>query len=416
MCEQNLALLFYFCRTVIPKACPSPASLHAVLVRTPAGECCTLSKYQSNCLYHSLPLLPRGMEAQLAPCPQGTTAWPASDRLISQPPCLPQAASNTSLHPGDLRLPISELRWLFLPFGFLAAATLALSPLLLVTILRSQRLRREPHYLLLANILLSDLAYLVFHLIISSSNLGSWALGRIACGILSDAIFVAYNSTILSFVATVLHTYLAVACPLRYPSFISCEASRKAVALIWLVASFFPTFFLWLSKRQDARLEEQEPPCMLRLSLATEPGGAPLLTATHTCILCVLFVCTALITYCFWRIYAEARTSGTWAQGYSRARGTLLIHTVLIALYVSPVVVFSLDIVLTKYHHISARTHMWLMAANSEVLTMLPRAMLPYLYTLRYRQLLGMVRGHFSSRRHSDIFAISQNRLHSLAG
>ncbi|KAK2498347.1 hypothetical protein MC885_012189 [Smutsia gigantea] len=357
------------------------------------------------------------MEAQLAPCPQGATAWPASDQLLSQPPCLPQAASNASLHPGDLRVPISELRWFFLASSLLAAATLALSPLLLVTILRSQRLRREPHYLLLANILLSDLAYLVLHLVISSSNLGGWALGRITCGVLSDAVFVAYTSTILSFVATVLHTCLAVACPLRYPSFMSCEATRKAVALIWLVASFFPTVFTWLSKRQDARLEEHEPSCLPRLSLAMEPGRAPLITATHTCIWCVLFVCAALITYCFWRIYAEARTSGIWAQGCSRARGTMLIHTVLITLYVSPAVVFSLDIVLTKYRRISARTHLWLLAANSEVLTMLPRALLPYLYTLRYRKLLGMVQGHFSPRRHSDIFAISQsNKLHSLAG
>lgn len=41
---------------------------------------------------------------------------------------------------------------------------------------------------------------------------------------------------------------------------------------------------------------------------------------------------------------------------------------VLITLYVSSVVAFSLDIVLTKEHHIDARTDIWLTAASSEVL------------------------------------------------
>ncbi|XP_037377977.1 probable G-protein coupled receptor 148 [Talpa occidentalis] len=346
------------------------------------------------------------MSGQLAPGPLSTAAWPASNQLISSSPGMPPAASNVSLSLRVPSVPISVLRWLFLPSGLLAAATLALSPLLLVTILRTHRLRQVPHYLLLANILLSDLAYIAFHMLISSSSLGGWALGRIACGILRDAAMATYNSTILSLTATVLHTYLAVAHPLRYLSYMSFEAARKTVALIWLVACLFPTFLIWLSKRQDASLEEQGASCILLLRPGTQQGGGPLVTVTHSCILCLLFLCIALITYCFWRIYAEARISGIWIQGYSRARGTLFIHTALIILYVSPVMVFSLDIMLTKYQHIGARTHMWLVAVNCEVLMMLPRAVLPYMYTLRYRQLLGTVQGHFSFRRHSDIFTI----------
>uniref|UniRef100_G1SBQ1 G protein-coupled receptor 148 n=1 Tax=Nomascus leucogenys TaxID=61853 RepID=G1SBQ1_NOMLE len=347
------------------------------------------------------------MGDELAPCPVGTTAWPALIQLISKTSCMPQAASNTSLGLGDLRVPSSMLYWLFLPSSLLAAATLAVSPLLLVTILRNQRLRQEPHYLLLANILLSDLAYILLHVLISSSSLGGWELGRMACGILTDAVFAACTSTILSFTAVVLHTYLAVIHPLRYLSFMSHGAAWKAVALIWLVACCFPTFLLWLSKWQDVQLEEQGASCIPPPSMGTQPGCGLLVIVTYTSILCVLFLCTALIAYCFWRIYAEAKTSGIWGQGYSRARGTLLIHSVLITLYMSTGVVFSLDMVLTRYRHIDSGTHTWLLAANSEVLMMLPRAMLPYLYLLRYRQLLGTVRGHLPSRRHQAIFTIS---------
>uniref|UniRef100_A0A2K6NYJ2 G protein-coupled receptor 148 n=1 Tax=Rhinopithecus roxellana TaxID=61622 RepID=A0A2K6NYJ2_RHIRO len=319
------------------------------------------------------------MRDELAPCPVGTTAWPALIQLISKTPCMPQASSNTSLGLRDLRVHSSMLYWLFLPSSLLAAATLAVSPLLL-----------EPHYLLLANILLSDLTYILLHMLISSSSLGGWELGRMACGILTDAVFAACTSTILSFTAAVLHTYLAVIRPLCYLSFMS----HGAVALIWLV---------W----QDAQLEEQGASCILPLSMGTQQGCGPLVIVTYTSILCVLFLCTALIAYCFWRIYAEAKTSGIWGQGYSRARGTLLIHSVLITLYVSTGVVFSLDMVLTRYNHIDSGTHKWLLAANSEVFMMLPRAILPYLYMLHYRQLLGTVRGHLPSRRHQALFTVS---------
>ncbi|KFO24047.1 probable G-protein coupled receptor 148 [Fukomys damarensis] len=357
------------------------------------------------------------MGSKMESCSLSPTAGPTPFQLLSKTPCTPQEVGNASQGLRDTRVPTSVLRWLLLPSSLLAAATLALSPLLLVTILRSQQLRHQPHYLLLANILISDLAYILFHTLISSSNLGGLELGRIVCGILRDGVFAVYISTVLSFTATVLHAYLAVSHPLYYMSFMSGKTARKTVAIIWLVACFFPTFLLWFAKQQDAKLEVQGASCTLPLSLDTNQNHGPLVTITHACTLCVLFLCAALITFCFWRIYIEARPSGVCAQGYSRARGTLLIHMVLITLYVGAGVVFSLDVMLTKYHHISASTHSWILAANSEVFMMLPRAMLPYLYMLRYRPLLGVVRGHFSPRRQGDIYTISQTyQVHNSSG
>ncbi|XP_042541061.1 probable G-protein coupled receptor 148 [Dipodomys spectabilis] len=349
------------------------------------------------------------MRDELAPCPLATTAWQAPVPQIGKILCMSQTARNVSQDSRDLGVPTSVLRWFLLPSSLLAAATFALSPLLLVAILRNQRLRHQPHYLLLANILLSDLVYVLFHTFISSSNLGGWELGRIVCGILRDGVFTACTSTILSFTAVVLHTYLAVTHPLRYLSFISGRAARKTVALIWLVACFFPTFLLWLGKQQATKLEVQGAVCILPLGLGTEQSHGALVAATHTCILCVLFLCAVLVTYCFWRIYAEARPSGSCVQGCSRARGTLLIHMVLITLYVGTGVLFCMDVMLNKYHLITTSTYVWLLAANSHLLMMLPRALLPYLYMLRYRQLLGVVRGHFSPRRRGDIYTISHH-------
>nr|XP_003478684.1 probable G-protein coupled receptor 148 [Cavia porcellus] len=383
--------------------------------RTPEGQVSTPDRHKTD---HLQPGTPAGiMGSKLVTCSQCTTAWLTPFQSLNKTSFLSQETSNTSQGLRDTRAPISMLRWLLLPSSLLAAATLALSPLLLVTILRSQQLRHQPHYLLLANILLSDLAYIVFHTLISSSKLGGWELGRILCGILRDGVFVVYLSTILSFTATVLHAYLAVTHPLQYLSFLSGRVTRKTVALIWLVACFFPTFLLWFAKRQDANLEVQGSMCTLPLNLDIKQNHGSLVTVTHTCTLCVLFLCAAVITYCFWRIYVEARPSGVCTQGYSRARGTLFIHMVLITLYVGAGVVFALDVILTKYHHLSASTHTWLLAANSEIFMMLPRAMLPYLYMLRYSQLLGVIRRHFSSRRQGNICTISQGyQAYSLAG
>ena len=135
-----------------------------------------------------------------------------------------------------------------------------------------------------------------------------------------------------------------------------------------------------------------------------------------SCAFCASCLCTALTTYCFWRIYTEARTPGIWVQGYYWTRGTLLDHTLLTTLYVSPVVVFPLDTVLTKLHHTGARPQAWLMAANSAVLMVLPHVTLPHLHTLLPLAAAGEHLGPLLIRKHSDSFTISQSyRLHSLA-
>uniref|UniRef100_A0A8C5XK06 G protein-coupled receptor 148 n=1 Tax=Microcebus murinus TaxID=30608 RepID=A0A8C5XK06_MICMU len=316
------------------------------------------------------------MEGKLAPCFLGTTAWSAPAQLASNIPCMPQVASNTSLDLRELRVPSSVLHSLCLPSSLLAMATL------------SQQLQQDPHYLLLANILLSDLACLLLHTLISYSSL-------------SDAVFTTQTSTILSLTATVLHTHLAVAHPLRYLSFVSCGEVWKAVALIWLVA-----FFL----SHVSPLVQQVAGCPAGgawdlVHLADEPEHAGLCPPPHHHPHFHLVPSLPLHgSHCLLlpEIYAEARTSDICTKGYSLARGTLLMHSVLITLCMSTGVMFSLDVMLTKYHHIGARTHKWLLVANSEVLMMLPRAMLPYLYLLRYRQL-----ALFSSRRHKAIFTTS---------
>uniref|UniRef100_F6QMN9 G protein-coupled receptor 148 n=1 Tax=Monodelphis domestica TaxID=13616 RepID=F6QMN9_MONDO len=335
-------------------------------------------------------------------------ATPFQVEILNLAPSFYQLPGNSSLELEEAFWALlPSLRWFLVPLALLTAATLALSPLLLATILWKKKFRREPRYLLFANVMLSDLAYILFHVLISTSNLLGWPLGRIVCGILTDVVFISYASTILSFTVMVADTYLAIMLPLRYLSLMSCATARKVVAMIWVVACFFPTFLVWFSKRQDSTLTQESSLCILQLTLSSNSDSNHMITVAHIFIFCVLFVCAALIAYCYVKIYHTARTSGLCLNRYSRARGTLLIHTMLIVLYISPVVVFAVDIMLSRKYRIRNNSRLWLMAINSEILMMLPRALLPYLYGLRYRQLLQTLKGLVSKRRTSDIQTIS---------
>ncbi|XP_074090719.1 putative G-protein coupled receptor 148 [Macrotis lagotis] len=331
---------------------------------------------------------------------------PFQVEIVNLAPAFHQLPSNYSLELEEAFWALlPSLRWFLIPLTLLTTATLILNPLLLATILWKKKFRSEPRYLLFANVMFSDLAYILFHMLVSISNLIGWNLGRIFCGILTDAIFISYASTILSFTVMVTDTYLAVMFPLRYLSLMSSATARKVVALIWVVACFFPTFLVWFSKQQDSRLTPS--PCILQLTLSSNSGSNHLITIAHIFIFCALFVCASLISYCYVKIYHVARTSSLCINRYSRAKGTLLIHTILIVLYISPVVVFTVDIMLSKHHPIGNNSRLWLMAINSEILMLLPRALLPYLYGLRYRQLLQTLKGLVSMRRTSDIQTIS---------
>ncbi|XP_072473125.1 probable G-protein coupled receptor 148 [Notamacropus eugenii] len=353
-------------------------------------------------------LSPRNMAEETMQNHFGGTAIPFEVEIVNLAPAVYQLPGNYSVKLEEAFWALlPSLRWFFIPLILLTTATLALNPLLLVTILWKKRFRSEPRYLLFANVMFSDLVYILFHVLVSTSNLTGWTLGRIFCGLLTDAIFISYASTILSFTVMVADTYLAIMRPLRYLSLMSSATTRKAVAMIWVVACFFPTFLVWFSKRQDSRLTDEPSLCILQLNLSSHSDSNHLITVAHIFIFCSLFVCAALISYCYVKIYRTARMSGLCINRYSRAKGTLLIHTMLIVLYICPVVVFAADIMLSRYHPIGNNSRLWLMAINSEILMLLPRALLPYLYGLRYRQLLQTLKGLVSRTRTSDIHIIS---------
>lgn len=153
--------------------------------------------------------------------------------------------------------------------------------------------------LLLASILLSYPAYIIFHMFISSSNLGSWYSHRLCLHYLHQYHLVLH--------AAVLHSYLTVAHPLHYLSFISCEAIHN------VVACFFPIFLIWLCSMPGwrARILMHQ---IVETGLQVKPW---LPSHCHTHLVHFLSMHSS-IAYCFCMIYEGVRISGFWVQAIPR--------------------------------------------------------------------------------------------------
>lgn len=117
------------------------------------------------------------------------------------------------------------------------------------------------HHPQLANILLSDLSYIFFHVLISSSDMGQ--LGPGPCHLRCSH---GLRLHCLHQHRPVPHGYcaaysLAVTHPLYYLSFMSCETALKVLVLIWLLAYFFPTLLIWLSRMPGWRNKGPQASC-----------------------------------------------------------------------------------------------------------------------------------------------------------
>uniref|UniRef100_A0A4W4EM81 G-protein coupled receptors family 1 profile domain-containing protein n=1 Tax=Electrophorus electricus TaxID=8005 RepID=A0A4W4EM81_ELEEL len=282
------------------------------------------------------------------PCPQGY--WPL-------PPLFAQ-----HLHMG--------LNFLIIPAALLTGVTLLLDLLLLVCILGHRHLCKETRYLLLANVFLSDTLFLSSNFANIACNMLQVKVSHMFCELIMVSKVTTCCSTILTLTLMVVDTYLAVRCPLRYTQALRPRHAMGAVAAVWLVAAFLPFALLLLTPNQ------------MHINL-------------HVYFTVMVFLCTALICYCYMRLYLVTRSSGIWRSRYSRARTTLLLHALVLTVYFTPCFVFTAQLGLQDT--MEAELAVWLDTVNVTVLLVMSLA--PYLYGLRYRDLRGALRDCFGLRR-----------------
>ncbi|XP_029473219.1 probable G-protein coupled receptor 148 [Rhinatrema bivittatum] len=299
------------------------------------------------------------------------------------------------------------LKMFLVPSVLCSAATLLLNPLILITILLKENLRRETRYLLLANVLLADLIFLLFNTFISVCNVTRWMLYRFLCFTMIGFTFTAYCSCGLTFTALVIDTYVAVSFPLHYHWLLSSSRTKKILVIIWLMAAMFPLLVFLLSEMKDQNPLEKQNVCLM-LYFGPDTDNSDLVTGVYVFVLCLLAICSSMITYFYIKLYRMTKQSGIWACRCSRARVTLLIHSMLLVLYMVPGVVFAMEIILFKNCMMGLQDRIWLSATNTSMLMLLPRVLSPLLYGIRYREISQSLRSFLSGGRVNDISLNSQ--------
>lgn len=282
-----------------------------------------------------------------------------------------------------------RMNFLLIPAAILTTVTLVISPLLLFCIFSSPSLRQETRYLLLANTLLSDILFLSFNLTNISCNALNMEMHYIFCEVIMVTTVTTYCSSVLTVTLMVIDTFMAVRWPLRYTKILHLSRVKKIVGLVWVIAMTCPLSLLVVTA-----VRKQEKPgilkvCLVLLTLHSMEAAIGISLHVYFSV-CVIF-CIILILYCYIRLYMVTRSSGIWRNSYSRARQTLLAHAVMLLIYFTPCLVFTVELVWFELLSNNLNLAVWINTVNLAVLMVVPRACAPYLYGLRYREVYETV-------------------------
>uniref|UniRef100_UPI00398F5ABA probable G-protein coupled receptor 148 n=1 Tax=Pristiophorus japonicus TaxID=55135 RepID=UPI00398F5ABA len=272
-------------------------------------------------------------------------------------------------------------------------ASLLAAPLVLLAIFSNNSLRRETRYLLLANTLVNDLIYSVLNTFIAVLNAAGVGMPKVVCETLLFLLTVAYSNGILTITATVVDTYVAISWPLRYTSLLQHSRTIKIIACIWILSvSFSSVLFIIILGTQENPFSLLSM-CTGPLVFLSTPLGTFLLKSSYGIVVLYFLICLVLISSFYVMLYCKTRTSGIWARN-SRARQTYLIHSVLLIVYFSPLVLLVAGGVLYEMHSIRLQSAVWIIVMVNNIL-MLPKAVSPYVYGLRYREITNTIRSFF---------------------
>ncbi|XP_069476290.1 probable G-protein coupled receptor 148 [Ambystoma mexicanum] len=309
--------------------------------------------------------------------------------------------SNTTRFSKDHPAPLLR-EWIFLPTSWEANlfiiptvsclfAALLIIPAILFVICTNLSLRQETRYQLLGNALLSDLAYLVFYGLSALFNVLNLRLPDYGCVLLLFLLAVTYCGGVLTAAAMVLDTYLAVLWPLRYVSIVPPSRTKKLIVILWISSCFFPAVIfvvLYLTRKATPCPFEM---CSLPVILIITLHGDDTIKFCYILFVASFLLCISLILCCYALLCFKTRESGIWKGVSSRASITFLMHHTILFFYFCPLLLLITETLLYINSIIGLRTGLWVTLTICNVLIVLPKALFPYLYGLRYREISNSV-------------------------
>uniref|UniRef100_A0A8C8RNB4 G-protein coupled receptors family 1 profile domain-containing protein n=1 Tax=Pelusios castaneus TaxID=367368 RepID=A0A8C8RNB4_9SAUR len=295
--------------------------------------------------------------------------------------------------------PNTDMKMFLIPPIICLAAAILVIPSILFVIFSSFNIRQETRYLLLGNALLCDLIYLIFYTFTAVLNGANLQLPKYACVLLLFLLAVTYCGGLLTAAAMVLDTYLAILFPLRYTSILPSSRTKKLIVLIWLSSGFFPgiVFLVLTITQKPVRCPMNT--CSVPVILVMILHGDNAVKLCYVLSVTTLFLCLSLILSCYIILYFKTRQSGIWKSIFSRASVTFFMHHTILFFYFSPLLAFVVEALLYVNAVIGLRTGIWVSLTVCNVLMVLPKALSPYLYGLRYREISSSLKFIFRMKR-----------------
>ncbi|XP_007671357.1 probable G-protein coupled receptor 148 [Ornithorhynchus anatinus] len=292
-----------------------------------------------------------------------------------------------------------EMKLFLIPPTLCLLASLLVTPLILFTIFSNFYIRQETRYLLLGNAMLCDLLYLLFYTLSTSFNVADFRLPREGCVILMFLLALTYCGGLLSSVGMVLDTYLAILWPLQYTALMTSSRTKKLILFLWVASGLFHAmlfFILWVT--QEGTLCPVEI-CSVPVILVMILHGDHAVKLCYALSVLSFLLCLLFITFCYFSLYFKTRQSDIWHSAFSRARVTFLLHHTLLFLYFCPFCILLVEILLYLNDIIGMRTGILVSLTVCDIFLVLPKALSPYFYGLRYRDITQSLQLLFSLKR-----------------
>uniref|UniRef100_UPI00398F25C1 probable G-protein coupled receptor 148 n=1 Tax=Pristiophorus japonicus TaxID=55135 RepID=UPI00398F25C1 len=285
-----------------------------------------------------------------------------------------------------------QSRLIIIPGAICFFASLVASPLILLAIFTSSHLRQESRYLLLSNTLISDFIYSVLNFCIQLCNISQLNIPKVVCELLLFTLATTCCCGIMTITAMVLDTYLAVNWPLHYITLFPPSRAVRLAIFMWILVAL-PQFIItvvMLTTQQSPFCELQF--CEIDYIFMIVPHGAVLAQLFYSFIIVLLLSCLCLLLSCYFMLYWKTRNSGIWNGFSSRARLTFLMHSVVFVFYFCSMLLLLMERILYNCSTVRFESTMFIAQTMSNIIMMAPKALAPYLYGMRYRELAKVIK------------------------